>query len=80
MMFATLDDLEGRVEMFVRDAASEAAEVIELDRVVLVRGRVDHKERGETQLVVHEAERVRARRATRSRRRGRRRSELAEPI
>ena len=56
VMFATLDDLEGRVELFVRDAAGEAAEVIEVDRVVVVRGRVDHKGRGETSLVVAEAE------------------------
>jgi DNA polymerase-3 subunit alpha len=56
VMFATLDDLEGRVELFVRDAAGEAAQRIELDRVVLVRGRVDHKGRGETSLVVAEAE------------------------
>jgi DNA polymerase-3 subunit alpha len=56
VMFATLDDLEGRVELFVRDAASEAAEQIELDRVVLVRGRIDHKGRGEMSLVVAEAE------------------------
>jgi DNA polymerase-3 subunit alpha len=56
VMFATLDDLEGRVELFVRDAASEAADRIELDRVVLVRGRVDHKNRGETSLVVTDAE------------------------
>jgi DNA polymerase-3 subunit alpha len=56
VMFATLDDLEGRVELFVRDAASEAAEQIELDRVILVRGRVDHKGRGEMSLVVAEAE------------------------
>ena len=56
VMFATLDDLEGRVELFVRDAASEAADRIQLDRVVLVRGRVDHKGRGETSLVVAEAE------------------------
>ncbi len=56
VMFATLDDLEGRVELFVRDAASEAAEQIELDRVILVRGRVDHKGRGEMSLVVSEAE------------------------
>ena len=55
-MFATLDDLEGRLELFVRDATSEAAEQIELDRVVLVRGRVDHKGRGEMSLVVSEAE------------------------
>jgi len=57
VMFAALDDLEGRVELFFRDAAGEAAEGIEVDRVVLVRGRVDHKGRGETSLVVHEAER-----------------------
>jgi DNA polymerase-3 subunit alpha len=57
VMFATLDDLEGQVELFVRDAAGEAAEEIELDRVVVVRGRVDHKGRGETSLVVAEAER-----------------------
>ena len=56
VMFATLDDLEGRVELFVRDAASEAADRIDLDRVVLVRGRVDQKGRGETSLVVTEAE------------------------
>jgi DNA polymerase-3 subunit alpha len=56
VMFATLDDLEGQVELFVRDAAGEAAMEIELDRVVVVRGRVDHKNRGETSLVVAEAE------------------------
>jgi DNA polymerase-3 subunit alpha len=56
VMFATLDDLEARVELFVRDAGSEAAERIELDRVILVRGRVDHKGRGEMSLVVAEAE------------------------
>ena len=56
-MFATLDDLEGQIELFVRDAGGEAAEQIELDRVVVVRGRVDHKNRGETSLVVAEAER-----------------------
>jgi DNA polymerase III subunit alpha len=57
VMFATLDDLEGRVELFVRDAAGEAAEQIEVDRVVLIRGRVDHKGRGDMSLVVAEAER-----------------------
>ncbi len=56
VMFATLDDLEGRLELFVRDAAGEAAEVIEVDRVIVVRGRIDHKGRGEMSLVVHEAE------------------------
>ncbi|HEX2468055.1 MAG TPA: OB-fold nucleic acid binding domain-containing protein, partial [Solirubrobacterales bacterium] len=57
VMFATLDDLEGRVELFVRDAAGDSAECIEVDRVVVIRGRVDHKGRGEMSLVVAEAER-----------------------
>ncbi|MFI5122870.1 MAG: DNA polymerase III subunit alpha [Vicinamibacteria bacterium] len=56
VMFAALDDLEGRLELFVRDAASEVAEVIEIDRVVVIRGRVDKGEGGKLSLVVHEAE------------------------
>jgi len=56
VMFARLDDLEGQVELFVRDAAGEAAAAIELDRVVVIRGRVDHKGRGDTSIVVQEAE------------------------
>ncbi len=56
VMFATLDDLEAQVELFVPDAAGEAAEAIAVDRVVVIRGRVDHKGRGETSLVVNEAE------------------------
>jgi len=58
MLFATLDDLEGQVEMLVFNSAfASSASEIEIDSVVLVRGRVDHKERGETKLVVQEAER-----------------------
>ena len=60
VMFAKLDDLEGQVELFVRDAAGEQAEAIALDRVVLVRGRVDHKGRDQMSVVVQEAEPVRA--------------------
>src|SRR3954463_14682128 len=56
VMFATLDDLEGRIELFVRDAASEAAGRIELDRAVPVGGRIDNRGGGETSLVVAEAE------------------------
>jgi DNA polymerase-3 subunit alpha len=58
MMFATLDDVEGQVELLVfkADEASSAG-AIAPDAVVLVRGRIDHKERGETKLVVQEAER-----------------------
>jgi len=58
MMFATLDDVEGQVEMLVFKAdQAESASVIQPDAIVLVRGRLDHKERGETKLVVQEAER-----------------------
>ena len=58
MVFATLDDLEGRVELIVFAKSLESNEqVIATDAVVLVRGRVDHKDRGETKLVVQEAER-----------------------
>ncbi len=58
MMFATLDDVEGQIEMLVFKADEAAsASVIAPDAVVIVRGRVDHKERGETKLVVAEAER-----------------------
>src|SRR6187549_4009105 len=58
MMFATLDDVEGQVEMLVFKAdQAESAMTIEPDAVVLVRGRIDHKDRGETKLVVQEAER-----------------------
>jgi DNA polymerase-3 subunit alpha len=58
MMFATLDDIEGQVEMLVFKAdEAESATVIAPDAVVVVRGRLDHKERGETKLVVQEAER-----------------------
>jgi DNA polymerase-3 subunit alpha len=58
MMFATLDDVEGQVEMLVFKAdESENAQVIAPDAIVLVRGRLDHKDRGETKLVVQEAQR-----------------------
>ncbi len=58
MMFATLDDVEGQVEMLVFKAdEAESAAVIASDAIVVVRGRLDHKDRGETKLVVQEAER-----------------------
>ncbi len=56
VMFAKLDDLEAQVELFVRDAAGPAAEAIALDKVVVIRGRVDHKGRDQTSIVVQEAE------------------------
>src|SRR3954452_3539088 len=57
MMFATLDDLEGQVEMLVFNSAYAAnAEKVDVDKVVIVRGRVDHKEEGEVKLVAQEVE------------------------
>jgi DNA polymerase III subunit alpha len=58
MMFATLDDLEGAVEILVfGKALAEHEAVLAADQVVLVRGRVDHKEADKTCLVVQSAER-----------------------
>jgi DNA polymerase-3 subunit alpha len=58
MMFATLDDLEGTIELVVFEKALEAAEgALAVDEIVLVRGRVDHKEAGKVCLVVQDAER-----------------------
>jgi DNA polymerase-3 subunit alpha len=58
MMFATLDDVEGQVELLVFKAdQAETAVTIAPDAIVIVRGRLDHKDRGETKLVVQEAER-----------------------
>jgi len=57
MLFATLDDLEGQVEMLVFSGVyDKVADKVDSDRVLLVRGRVDHKERGETKLVAQEIE------------------------
>jgi DNA polymerase-3 subunit alpha len=57
MMFATLDDLAGAVEMIVfGKAIAEHEAALAVDQVVLVRGRVDHKEAGNTSLVVQAVE------------------------
>jgi DNA polymerase-3 subunit alpha len=57
MMFATLDDLEGQVELLVFNSAYAAnVDKVDVDKVVIVRGRVDHKEAGETKLVAQEVE------------------------
>ena len=58
MMFATLDDLDGSVELLIFGkplAAGEDAAVA--DAIVLVRGRVDHKDRDKTCVVVQQIER-----------------------
>jgi DNA polymerase III subunit alpha len=57
MMFATLDDLEGSVEMLVfGKALIEHESELAVDQVVLVRGRVDHKEANKTCVVVQSVE------------------------
>jgi DNA polymerase-3 subunit alpha len=60
MMFATLDDLEGQVELLVfGNVLSTAEDALAADRIVVVRGRVDHKD-GATCLIVQEAEEFQA--------------------
>jgi DNA polymerase-3 subunit alpha len=57
MMFATLDDLQGAVEILVfGKALGEHEAALAVDEVVLIKGRVDHKEAGKTCLVVQSAE------------------------
>ena len=57
MLFATLDDLEAQVEILVFSKAYMAnAEKIDTDAIIIVRGRVDHKDQNETKVVVQEAE------------------------
>jgi DNA polymerase-3 subunit alpha len=58
MMFATLDDLVGAVEILVfGKALAEHEATLGIDSVVLVKGRVDHKEAGKTCVVVQGVER-----------------------
>lgn len=58
MMFATLDDLSGAVEVLVFGGAlTEHEAALAVDEVVLVKGRVDHKEAGKTCLVAQTIER-----------------------
>jgi DNA polymerase III subunit alpha len=58
LMFATVDDLEGAVEVMVFEKTIEAAEAaLQLDEIVLVKGRVDHKEGGKVCVIVQEVER-----------------------
>ena len=58
MMFATLDDLDGSIEIVVFEKALEAVEkLLATDAIVLIRGRVDHKEAGKSCVIVQDAER-----------------------
>ncbi|MGK2936810.1 MAG: DNA polymerase III subunit alpha [Solirubrobacteraceae bacterium] len=58
MMFATLDDLEGSVELIVfAKTLAECEATLQIDNVVLVRGRVDHKDASKTNIVVQAIDR-----------------------
>jgi DNA polymerase III subunit alpha len=56
MMFATLDDLEGAMEVLIfGKALAEYEGALDVDEVVLVRGRVDHGDKG-TSLIAQTVE------------------------
>jgi DNA polymerase-3 subunit alpha len=58
MMFATLDDLDGSVELVIfGKALPECEEAVADDSIVVARGRVDHKDRERTCVVVQQVER-----------------------
>ena len=58
MMFATVDDLDGTVEVVVFEKAMTAAEgVLAVDEIVLIRGRVDHKDANKVCIVVNDVDR-----------------------
>jgi DNA polymerase-3 subunit alpha len=58
MMFATLDDLDAAIEILVFGKALAASEeALCVDSIVVVRGRVDHKDREKTCVVVHDVTR-----------------------
>ena len=57
MMFATLDDVEGQVEMLILGQVfADTGDEVVVDAVLVVRGRLDHKERGDSKLLVQEIE------------------------
>jgi DNA polymerase-3 subunit alpha len=69
MVFVRLDDLTGSAEVVVFNSVYTAArELVEMDRILVVKGRVDHKQEGETKLIAlevapfeHEPERTEVR-------------------
>jgi DNA polymerase-3 subunit alpha len=55
MVFVLLDDPTGSAEVVVFNSTYVAArEVLEADRILVVKGRVDHKQAGETKLIAME--------------------------
>jgi DNA polymerase-3 subunit alpha len=55
MVFVRLDDLTGSAEVVVFNSVYvDAREMVEMDRILVVKGRVDHKQEGETKLIAIE--------------------------
>jgi DNA polymerase III subunit alpha len=55
MVFARLDDLTGGAEIVVFNSVYAASRaLLEADRILVVKGRVDHKQEGETKLIAIE--------------------------
>ena len=55
MVFARLDDLTGSAEVVVFNSVyASSRELLEADRILVVKGRVDHKQEGETKLIAIE--------------------------
>jgi DNA polymerase III subunit alpha len=55
MVFARLDDLTGSAEVVVFNSVyATSRELLEADRILVVKGRVDHKQEGETKLIAME--------------------------
>src|SRR5215216_5081831 len=55
MIFLTLDDVGGSAEVVVFNSVYAASrELCEVDRILVVKGRVDHKQAGETKLLAME--------------------------
>jgi DNA polymerase-3 subunit alpha len=55
MVFVTLDDPTGSAEVVVFNSTYAAArELLEADRILVVKGRVDHKQAGETKVIAAE--------------------------
>jgi DNA polymerase III subunit alpha len=58
MMFATLDDLGASVELVIFGKALTGNEdVLVTDSIVLIRGRIDHKDRSQTSIIVQQIDR-----------------------
>src|SRR5450755_4982035 len=58
MMFATIYDLEASVEIVVFGKVLDACgNALDTDSIVLVRGKVDHKDRDKTCLIAQQVER-----------------------